>query len=379
MRSARTARSRCTRTAIRSASCPFACARCRVRSRCSPPRAERRGPSRAALTAPGLGWRTDGSRSRRSSRSLAAVGRDLAAARRRRHERSRQGADAPRSRRDRRARRAAAARQRADLGDERQDHDRRDGRRRSSSARDLARAQPGGREHGRRDRDDAARRGAPGGAIAGELGLFEVDELWLGAARRASCARARSCSATCSATSSTATASSTRSLSAGRGVLRSARERAAGAERRRSADRRPRPRAARTSCTSACEDRLAGARGDGARGGRQALPPLRRALRLRRGLPRPSRPLPLPELRPVAAAPRPSRPAIVHLQGVRAARFTLHTPAGRAEVSLALPGLYNVYNALAAAALASALEVPLESIVAGLDAHAGRLRARRDA
>ena len=56
----------------------------------------------------------------------------------------------------------------------------------------------------------------------------------------------------------------------------------------------------------------------------------------------------------------------VHLQGVRAARFTLATPAGRAEVSLALPGLYNVYNALAAAALASALEVPLESIVAGL-------------
>ena len=56
----------------------------------------------------------------------------------------------------------------------------------------------------------------------------------------------------------------------------------------------------------------------------------------------------------------------VHLEGVRAARFTLTTPAGRAEISLALPGLYNVYNALAAAALASALEVPLESIVAGL-------------
>ena len=56
----------------------------------------------------------------------------------------------------------------------------------------------------------------------------------------------------------------------------------------------------------------------------------------------------------------------VHLEGVRAARFTLATPAGRAEVSLALPGLYNVYNALAAAALASALEVPLESIAAGL-------------
>ena len=56
----------------------------------------------------------------------------------------------------------------------------------------------------------------------------------------------------------------------------------------------------------------------------------------------------------------------VRLEGVRAARFTLHTPAGEAQVALALPGLYNVYNALAAAALASALGVPLERIVAGL-------------
>jgi UDP-N-acetylmuramyl tripeptide synthase len=58
----------------------------------------------------------------------------------------------------------------------------------------------------------------------------------------------------------------------------------------------------------------------------------------------------------------------VKLEGVRAARFTLRTPAGAAEVSLALPGLYNVYNALAAAALATALEVPLETIATGLTA-----------
>jgi UDP-N-acetylmuramyl tripeptide synthase len=56
----------------------------------------------------------------------------------------------------------------------------------------------------------------------------------------------------------------------------------------------------------------------------------------------------------------------VTLDGVRAARFTLHTPAGEAEIALALPGLYNVYNALAAAALASALDVPLASIAEGL-------------
>jgi UDP-N-acetylmuramyl tripeptide synthase len=58
----------------------------------------------------------------------------------------------------------------------------------------------------------------------------------------------------------------------------------------------------------------------------------------------------------------------VTLEGVRAARFILRTPAGEAEVSLGLPGLYNVYNALAAAALATALELPLADIVAGLQA-----------
>ncbi|HLM85809.1 MAG TPA: MurT ligase domain-containing protein [Solirubrobacteraceae bacterium] len=66
----------------------------------------------------------------------------------------------------------------------------------------------------------------------------------------------------------------------------------------------------------------------------------------------------------------------VRLEGVRAARFTLSTPSGQAEVSLALPGLYNVYNALAAAALANALGVAFENIVAGLqDARAAFGRA----
>ena len=56
----------------------------------------------------------------------------------------------------------------------------------------------------------------------------------------------------------------------------------------------------------------------------------------------------------------------VTLEGLRGSRFVLATPAGRAHVELALPGLYNVYNALAAAALATALEIPLHQIVAGL-------------
>jgi lipid II isoglutaminyl synthase (glutamine-hydrolysing) len=57
----------------------------------------------------------------------------------------------------------------------------------------------------------------------------------------------------------------------------------------------------------------------------------------------------------------------VVLEGVRSARFQLSTPEGEAEVKLALPGLYNVYNALAAAALAVALGIPLADIVAGLE------------
>jgi lipid II isoglutaminyl synthase (glutamine-hydrolysing) len=58
--------------------------------------------------------------------------------------------------------------------------------------------------------------------------------------------------------------------------------------------------------------------------------------------------------------------AKVTLEGVRATRFELRTPAGTAEVALGLPGLYNVYNALAAAALGTSLDVPLAAILAGL-------------
>jgi UDP-N-acetylmuramyl tripeptide synthase len=56
----------------------------------------------------------------------------------------------------------------------------------------------------------------------------------------------------------------------------------------------------------------------------------------------------------------------IELDGTRSARFALRTPAGSAPVRLPLPGLYNVYNALGAAALCLALDVSLEDIVAGL-------------
>ena len=56
----------------------------------------------------------------------------------------------------------------------------------------------------------------------------------------------------------------------------------------------------------------------------------------------------------------------VRLDGTRAARFELHVGGEHATVALPLPGLYNVYNALGAAALTSALGAPLADIVAGL-------------
>src|SRR5215218_5882326 len=56
----------------------------------------------------------------------------------------------------------------------------------------------------------------------------------------------------------------------------------------------------------------------------------------------------------------------VELRGLDGASFTLVTPRGRVRIELALPGLYNVYNALAASSLAYALEVSLEEIAAGL-------------
>ena len=57
----------------------------------------------------------------------------------------------------------------------------------------------------------------------------------------------------------------------------------------------------------------------------------------------------------------------IELDGLRAASFTLETPEGSARVRLPLPGLYNVYNALGAAALARALGEPLGRIATGLE------------
>jgi len=52
---------------------------------------------------------------------------------------------------------------------------------------------------------------------------------------------------------------------------------------------------------------------------------------------------------------------------VRGSRFTLVTPRGRVAVHTELPGTYNIYNCLAAAAVAEALQVPLEQISQGIE------------
>jgi UDP-N-acetylmuramyl tripeptide synthase len=55
------------------------------------------------------------------------------------------------------------------------------------------------------------------------------------------------------------------------------------------------------------------------------------------------------------------------LHGLDGSEFTLETSDGRSRMALALPGLYNVYNATAAAAVAGALGIPPAGIAAGLE------------
>jgi UDP-N-acetylmuramyl tripeptide synthase len=57
----------------------------------------------------------------------------------------------------------------------------------------------------------------------------------------------------------------------------------------------------------------------------------------------------------------------VELDGLDAASFDLVTPEGARRIQLRVPGLYNVYNALAAAALARALGASLDEVHVGLE------------
>ena len=61
----------------------------------------------------------------------------------------------------------------------------------------------------------------------------------------------------------------------------------------------------------------------------------------------------------------------VRLDGARGAKFKLSTPKGEREIGVELPGLYNVYNALAAAAVAGEAGIGLDHIVGGIAAFGG--------
>lgn len=58
--------------------------------------------------------------------------------------------------------------------------------------------------------------------------------------------------------------------------------------------------------------------------------------------------------------------AIIHALGIHST-FTLLTPQGQCEITLPLAGRHNVLNALAASAIACALDVPLAMIKSGLE------------
>ena len=213
------------------------------------------------------------------------------------------------------------------------------------------------------------------GAQPGQLGLFEVDEAWLPRVARdvpprllllANLFRDQL------DRYGELEAASGRPLVGHRGRAR--RSRRLGAQRRRSAGGRPRPGAAGCDLLRA-RGRQPGAPGPPTRRGLQALPQLRCPLRLRRRLPRPPGRYRCPNCgrerpHPQVAATR------VRLEGMRGSEVELRTPAGELTVRLPLPGLYNVYNAVAAAATALGLGVPLATVgdaLAGFGGAFGRV------
>ena len=61
----------------------------------------------------------------------------------------------------------------------------------------------------------------------------------------------------------------------------------------------------------------------------------------------------------------------VRLEGMSGSQLELETPAGSVELKLPIPGLYNVYNAIAAAATLLRLDVPLADVGAALEGFGG--------
>ena len=250
--------------------------------------------------------------------------------------------------------------QRRRLGHQRQDHDGGDGRRDPRPHRHAARPQPRRREHGRRRRRRAGRRARRRhGAVRGRRVLARAGR------RRARAARGAARQPVPRPARPLRRAGDHRRPLGGDRRRPAADDRAR-AQRRRPAGRRPRPRP--RGALLRRPGRRAGAARAPARVRLQALPPLRPRLRVRGRLPRPPRPLRVPATAAPAGPIPQVRASAVELRGIRSAAFTLTAPEGERRIELPLPGLYNVYNALGAAALCLRLGVPLDDVAAGLAA-----------
>ncbi len=57
----------------------------------------------------------------------------------------------------------------------------------------------------------------------------------------------------------------------------------------------------------------------------------------------------------------------VTLEGIEGSRCELDTPRGPMELHVRIPGLYNVYNSLAAVSAGIALDLPTEAIISGIE------------
>lgn len=77
---------------------------------------------------------------------------------------------------------------------------------------------------------------------------------------------------------------------------------------------------------------------------------------------------------------QPAAVTATYLSRAHTSEIVLKTPAGEVPATLRAPGVHNVRNALAAAAAAIALDIPVEAIAAGLERYAGikgRLQIKR--
>ena len=260
---------------------------------------------------------------------------------------------------------------RARLRDERQDDDGRDGGRDPPPHASRSRTTPRARTSCRASPPTLlARRGA-------ELGLFEVDEARAARGRARACGRARSASATSSATSSTATASSSSSPSAGAtrsSALPGGAALVVNGDDPQVGDlARVRPGATvfgarRPAASLGRRSSTRPTRSTASRAGRRTSTPPRTSATSATTA---ARPAATPARRSTSSRATSSSP------GSTARRSRSSRPSGTRRVRLRVPGLYNVYNALAAASLARALGVALDDVVGGARALRRRVRPLR--